>query len=643
MLHAKHATAAVLVVLGIAGRSVAADGPDIAKVLALKPVQADVVYDTPPIEVWEKCKLEVLKKPNSGWILRDHRGLVIRKFIDTTNDNVVDRWSYYMNGQEVYRDVDTNNNGKADQYFWYNTGGSRWGVDPDEDGKINAWKVISAEEAAEEAVAALASRDFNRMRLVLLNDDDMKTMGLGPESSARIKTVHQEAPAKFQQSALNRQAQLTRFDGHNPVSVPASDVGGAKDIVAYSNATILAEVAGQTQWLRVPEIVKVGDTWKLTDVPSLIDPNKNVPGVSVLVPTPDELVVDIAQQSSEKSMLEEGEEIQQFAAELQKLDAKVPGDGRDPRALANYHVKRAELCAHIGAKSRKLQNREHWYKQTADSLNAAVQTNEYNQGINTLNQYSDQFLKTNWGNNLAAYFKYRAINSKYATELHDPSGNHAKAQEGFLASLKQFIADHPQSEDAADALWQLGNGTEFSGSDDGAVDYYQQLVKDFPNSPASAKASGALRRIESKGRPLQLVGGALGMPGNKIDAAQFRGKVLVVAYWATWCEPCKSEIPKLAALRQKYAAQGFEVLGVSLDANGDNAVNFVKSNRIPWPQMHEEGSMDSMPAVQYGIISLPYMMLVDADGRVLNKNLQSSNLESEVEKAMAKQIATRKN
>lgn len=632
-------TAALLSILGIA-EFAHAEGPDIAKVLALKPVQTDVVYDTPIAETWDKCSLEVLKAPTSGWILRDGRGLIVRKFIDSNGDNVVDRWSYFMNGQEVYRDVDTNGNGKADSYHWYNAGGSRSGVDKDEDGNIERWLVISAEEAAAEAVAALASRDFTRMRRVLLNEEDLKALNLDKEATDRLMKSLSEAPARFQQLAVPKGAQVSRFDGHNPMSVPGSDVGAAQDVVVYTNATILAENQGQMQWLRVPEVVRVGNTWKLSDIPTAIDPNKEVTGTTVFIPMPNEQVVNIGQPDNQRAMLEEGEEIQQFASDLQKHDASLPPDSRDAATLVKYHIRRAELCAHIGAKSRKLPNREHWYKQTADSLNAAVQTGEYAQGIVMLSQYSDQFAKTSWGGDLASYFKYRAINSKYAMALADPAGKHQESQEIFLKELRAFVDEYPKSSDCADALWQLGNGTEFAADDDGAMEYYQQLVKDFPDSAVSAKASGAIRRLESKGRTFQLVGTALGGTG-KIDTAQFRGKVLLVTYWATWCEPCKSELPRLAALRQKFGPAGFEVLGISLDANGDNAINFVKANRVSWPQMHEEGSMDSMPAVQYGVISLPYMMLVDADGRVINKNLQSSQLETEVEKAMTKQVANR--
>lgn len=622
----------------LAGGSALAAGPSVEQVLALKPTQRDVVYDTPTPENVAQCKLEVLKKPTSGWVLRDHRGLVIRRFVDTNNDNVVDRWSFFLNGQEVFRDVDTNYNGKADQYRWYNAGGSRWGVDENEDGLVDSWKEISAEEASAEAVAALISRNFERLKLVMVNESDLKTLGMSDEAAARIQKTLSEAGSKFQRTSLPKSAQWTRFDGHNPMSVPSSDVGASQDLFLYSNVTILADAGGQTVWLRVPEVVRVGQVWKLSDVPAPIDPNKTISGERVMVPALESAIVAAGATESD-DLVEEGEEIQKFVQSLQQHDAAAPDDN-DVRKLIAYHVKRAELCAHIGSKSKKLKNREHWYEQTADSLNAAAQTGDYPQGIQTLHQYADQFAKTSWGKNLAAYFKYRAINSAYAIELSKPGNDHAKAQQVFLGELKKFLESYAGSDDTADALWQLGNGTEFSGGDEEAKEYYQRLAKEYPKSQAGQKATGALRRLESTGQPFQLAGNQLGKTG-RVDTVQMQGKVLLVHFWSTWCEPCKQEMPRLVKLRERYRSQGLELVGVCLDGNKNAAESYMAQGGLSWPQIFEEGSMESAPAVQYGIISLPYMMLIDSDGRVINKNLQLNSLEAEVEKAMTKKIASR--
>ena len=132
--------------------------PTVEQALNLTPVQAGVDCDRPSPQDIPKCKITA-KKINGqvGWIVEGPNGAILRKFVDTNGDNVVDQWSYYKDGVEVYRDIDSNFNGKADQHRWFNTAGTRWGLDPKEDGTIESWKTISAEEVTAEVVAALAA------------------------------------------------------------------------------------------------------------------------------------------------------------------------------------------------------------------------------------------------------------------------------------------------------------------------------------------------------------------------------------------------------------------------------------------------------------------------------------------------------
>jgi thiol-disulfide isomerase/thioredoxin len=598
-----------------------------------------VLCDTPANETWPRCKLEVFKQGGvSGWVLRDSRGVTVRKLIDTNGDNVVNQRSFYLNGQEVYRDVDTNRNGKVDTYRWFNAGGSRWGVSSNEDGKIDQWKTISAEEATAEAVAALATRDFARFQAVLLTEADLKELGLDEKTSARVTAELGKASSEFQKltASISPEIKWTRFDGHNPISVPGGDAGAAKDLVLYHNGTVIAEADGKSVWLRAPEVVRFGDVWKLTTVPVIIDEKKQVDAAGLLVPAIDQ--VAIAAEGNGDTPVENNENVQKLVAELQKHDEQMP-QGGSAQVMIAYHIKRHSLCANIGKNSSKLANREHWYKQAADSLDAAVQTKEYPEGIEYLERYSQNFAKTSWGGNLAAYFKYRAINADYAVRID--KDEHSKAQEKYLADLSEFIKTYPKSEDSADALWQLGNGMEFANKDHESLGYYKSLMKDHPKSQFAKKAEGAVRRLEGVGQVCQLTG--TDVYGSPVDTAQLRGKVLVVHYWATWCEPCKAELPRLAALREKFGRQGLELVGVNLDTDANAASGFVRQRGIEWPQMQEKGALDGELAVKYGIISLPTMMLIDEDGKILNRNLQANQMEIEVEKAVAKKIASRGN
>jgi hypothetical protein len=159
-----------------------AQAPTAAQALRLSPVQKDVTYDVPTEQDAAKCTIKAEKVGGqTGWAVRDPNGQMLREFVDTNKDNVVDRWSYYKDGIEIYRDVDDNFNGKADNHRWLNTGGTRWGLDRNEDGRIDSWKMISPEEVSAELVMALRDRDDQRFSRLLLTDSELTSLGLGTE------------------------------------------------------------------------------------------------------------------------------------------------------------------------------------------------------------------------------------------------------------------------------------------------------------------------------------------------------------------------------------------------------------------------------------------------------------------------------
>ena len=142
----------------LSGRRSAAK-PTVAQALELRPIQTEVEYDRPDAAAAAKCtlKAEPVGK-HTGWVVRDADGDLLRRFVDTNGDNKVDRWCYYKDGVEVYRDIDADFNGKADQYRWLGTAGTRWGIDATKTAPIDSWKAISAEEVSAEIVAALRDK-----------------------------------------------------------------------------------------------------------------------------------------------------------------------------------------------------------------------------------------------------------------------------------------------------------------------------------------------------------------------------------------------------------------------------------------------------------------------------------------------------
>ena len=91
----------------------------------------------------------------------------------------------------------------------------------------------------------------------------------------------------------------------------------------------------------------------------------------------------------------------------------------------------------------------------------------------------------------------------------------------------------------------------------------------------------------------------------------------------------------MAVIRQmqaKYGARGFQVVGVSLDSSEEDLKQFLGANRLAWPQLYEEGGLDSRYALEMGVLTLPTMILVGPDGKVISRSLHISQLDTELGK-----------
>ena len=169
-----------------------------------------------------------------------------------------------------------------------------------------------------------------------------------------------------------------------------------------------------------------------------------------------------------------------------------------------------------------------------------------------------------------------------------------------------------------------------------------KLTSDFPDTKA---AKHIQQQAESeKIRKALAVGTKFpdfnekDLEGNPLSIANYKGKVVLIDFWATWCGPCVGELPNVIKTYQKHHDQGFEIIGISLDREGDLAKlkSFLQQKNMTWKQFYDGKWWQNKLATRYGVESIPATYLLDGEGKIIGKDLRGELLEEAVTKALSK-------
>ena len=129
------------------------------------------------------------------------------------------------------------------------------------------------------------------------------------------------------------------------------------------------------------------------------------------------------------------------------------------------------------------------------------------------------------------------------------------------------------------------------------------------------------------------------LDGQKLQLSRYRGKVILLDFWATWCDPCREEIPRFIALQNKYRDQGLQIIGVSMDDETDPVRDFYRRFRMNYPVVMGDAKTGELYG---GVLGLPIAFLIGRDGRIYAKHIGVTNM-SKLENEIAKLLQAEPN
>ena len=128
------------------------------------------------------------------------------------------------------------------------------------------------------------------------------------------------------------------------------------------------------------------------------------------------------------------------------------------------------------------------------------------------------------------------------------------------------------------------------------------------------------------------------LSGKAIDLEEYRGKVVLLEFWATWCVPCIAQLPHMKRLYDEYRHQGYEIIGISLDENAETVKTFVDKHQIPWRQLSDQSAYRGVNARKYNVSAIPASFLIGRDGKIVYADEPIGGFEPVIRRLLAKPV-----
>lgn len=188
-----------------------------------------------------------------------------------------------------------------------------------------------------------------------------------------------------------------------------------------------------------------------------------------------------------------------------------------------------------------------------------------------------------------------------------------RKEEPIMQAIKDFEQKYPD-DDRLIQLYELGKN--YLRGLPGEQKIAAIIKEKFPDSKTAQRIEKDEWQKSITGKPFKL-SFTDQLTGKKVSIQGLRGSVVVIDFWATWCGPCRAELPHMKELYEKYKSKGVEFIGISLDRDINTLKNFCKENGITWPQYCEQGkAWDTELSQEWKITGIPTIFILDKEGNI---------------------------
>ncbi|MBM6993817.1 MAG: redoxin domain-containing protein [Prevotella sp.] len=226
------------------------------------------------------------------------------------------------------------------------------------------------------------------------------------------------------------------------------------------------------------------------------------------------------------------------------------------------------------------------------------------------------------------------LNKKYAEYQDDKTSDKRRAelkkdietaQERQQSFDKNFILEH--CDNVVGAYYFAQNYSYFTK--DEMEQLYKRMTDEFRNDPLAARSLETLKAAERRNPGQKYTDFELAdSTGTLHRLSDFvgEGHYVLLDFWASWCGPCRAEMPNVKALYEKYHDRGFEVVGVSLDSKRESWLKAIAGMGLRWHQLSDLRGWDCAASNLYGVESIPCTLLIGPDGMIIAQNLRGEEL-----------------